>query len=94
MAAFDARWMERWQALVNQDSVTKVIGRHLSAECGEAGCAKRTSSHPRCLHGGWERFRQNSHDLCPGHRPSGAIALVLLLQGVPRHSLSAVSPPS
>jgi hypothetical protein len=32
MAAFDARWMERWQTLVNQDSVTKVIGRHLSAE--------------------------------------------------------------
>jgi hypothetical protein len=32
MAAFDARWMERWQDLVNQDSVTKVIGRHLSAE--------------------------------------------------------------
>ncbi len=32
MAAFDARWMERWQNLVNQDSVTKVIGRHLSAE--------------------------------------------------------------
>jgi len=32
MAAFDARWMERWQNLVNQDSVTKIIGRHLSAE--------------------------------------------------------------
>jgi hypothetical protein len=33
MAAFDARWMERWQNLVNQDSVTKVIGRHLTLDC-------------------------------------------------------------
>ncbi len=32
MAAFDARWMERWQNLVNQDSVTKVIGRHFTAD--------------------------------------------------------------
>jgi hypothetical protein len=32
MAAFDARWMERWQTLVNQDGVTKIIGRHLSAD--------------------------------------------------------------
>jgi hypothetical protein len=32
MAAFDARWMERWQTLVNQDSVTKVIGRHFTAD--------------------------------------------------------------
>ena len=32
MAVFDAGWMERWQDLVNQDSVTKIIGRHLSAD--------------------------------------------------------------
>ncbi len=32
MAAFDARWMERWQNLVNQDSVMKVIGRHCTAD--------------------------------------------------------------
>jgi hypothetical protein len=32
MAVFDARWMERWQKLVNQDSVTKVIGRHFTAD--------------------------------------------------------------
>ena len=32
MAVFDARWMQHWQDLVNQDSVTKIIGRHLSAD--------------------------------------------------------------
>lgn len=32
MAAFDAQWMERWQNQVNQDSVTKVIGRHFTAD--------------------------------------------------------------
>ena len=32
MAVFDAGWMQRWQDLVNQDSVTKIIGRHLSAD--------------------------------------------------------------
>ena len=32
MAAFDTGWMERWQALVNQDSVTKIIGRHLTTD--------------------------------------------------------------
>jgi hypothetical protein len=32
MAAFDARWMERWQGLVNQDSVLKIIGRHMTAD--------------------------------------------------------------
>ena len=32
MAAFDTDWMERWQALVNQDSVTKIIGRHLTTD--------------------------------------------------------------
>ncbi len=41
MAAFDPQWMERWQILVNQDSVTKVIGRHFTAdillEFGDAG---------------------------------------------------------
>ncbi len=40
MAAFDARWMERWQNLVNQDSVMRVIGRYFTAdvllEFGEA----------------------------------------------------------
>ena len=32
MAAFDTGWMERWQAIVNQDSVTKIIGRHLTTD--------------------------------------------------------------
>lgn len=32
MAAFDTGWMEHWQALVNQDSVTKIIGRHLTTD--------------------------------------------------------------
>ena len=32
MAAFDTGWMERWQALVNQDRVTKIIGRHLTTD--------------------------------------------------------------
>jgi hypothetical protein len=32
MAAFDARWMECWQGLVNQDSVLKIIGRHMTAD--------------------------------------------------------------
>ncbi len=32
MAVFDTGWMERWQDLVNQDSVTKIIGRHLTAD--------------------------------------------------------------
>ncbi len=32
MPVFDAGWMQRWQDLVNQDSVTKIIGRHLSAD--------------------------------------------------------------
>jgi hypothetical protein len=32
MTAFDAHWMERWRTLVNQDSVTKIIGRHFSAD--------------------------------------------------------------
>ncbi len=31
MAVFDAGWMERWQSLVNQDSVIKIIGKHLTA---------------------------------------------------------------
>ncbi len=31
MAAFDSHWVERWQNLVNQDSVMKVIGRHFTA---------------------------------------------------------------
>ena len=32
MALFDNRWMERWQNLVNQDSVMKIIGRYLTAD--------------------------------------------------------------
>jgi hypothetical protein len=32
MAAFDERWMERWQDLVNEDRVTKVLGRHFDAD--------------------------------------------------------------
>ena len=32
MAAFDAAWMQRWQSLVNDDSVTKIIGKHLTMD--------------------------------------------------------------
>ena len=32
MAAFDTGWMEHWQGLVNQDSVTKIIGKHLTTD--------------------------------------------------------------
>ena len=32
MAVFDTGWMGRWQDLVNQDSVTKIIGRHLTTD--------------------------------------------------------------
>jgi hypothetical protein len=32
MALFDNRWMERWQNLVNQDSVMKIIGRYFTAD--------------------------------------------------------------
>lgn len=31
MAAFDVRWMERWQSMVNQDSVARLLGRHFNA---------------------------------------------------------------
>lgn len=32
MAAFDPGWMESWQNLVNQDSVIKIIGKHLTTD--------------------------------------------------------------
>lgn len=31
MAAFDTQWMERWRTRVNDDAVTKTIGRHFTA---------------------------------------------------------------
>lgn len=32
MPAFDVRWVERWQKMVNQDSVARLLGRHFSAD--------------------------------------------------------------
>jgi len=31
MAAFDSRWVDRWQEQVNKDAVLKTIGRHFTA---------------------------------------------------------------
>jgi len=31
MAAFDTPWVERWQNMVNQDSVARLYGRHFTA---------------------------------------------------------------
>ena len=32
MPAFDVRWVERWQNMVNQDSVARLLGRHFNAD--------------------------------------------------------------
>src|SRR5712675_613567 len=32
MPAFDVRWVERWQKMVNQDSVARLLGRHFNAD--------------------------------------------------------------
>jgi hypothetical protein len=32
MAGFDVRWVERWQNMVNRDSVARLLGRHFSAD--------------------------------------------------------------
>lgn len=32
MADFDVRWIERWQNMVNRDSVARLLGRHFTAD--------------------------------------------------------------
>lgn len=32
MPAFDVRWVERWQNMVNQDGVARLLGRHFTAD--------------------------------------------------------------